>query len=98
MVMWLAPPSITVLSPRMSGSSEASVIVWPAMEFENVMVVPGLALAKLIASRNEPAPLSLVVVTTKSAMAILPLWRRTYGTRSATENVSARRGCAALFP
>src|SRR4051794_6664288 len=52
-VILLLPPSILVLLPRMSGSSLFRVMVWPAIVLENVICVRGLALAKVMASRND---------------------------------------------
>src|SRR5271157_4276981 len=60
-VMLFAPPSIFVLLPRMSGSSLVNVIVLMAIVFENVIVVPGLALAKVMASRSVGLPLPFTV-------------------------------------
>src|SRR5258708_13529411 len=73
MVTLLLPPLMVVLLPRMSGSSLVSVMVEPAIAFENVMVVPGLALAKVMASRSEglalPFTVSALLVTVQDVPA-----------------------------
>src|ERR1700693_1580987 len=59
--MLLVWPLMLVLLPTTSGSSLVSAMVAPAIAFENVMVVPGLALAKVMASRSEGLALPFTV-------------------------------------
>ena len=68
MVRRLAPGPVIVMSCEIAGRLLASMIV--PLTSEKLIRLPGLALALLIASRSEPVPESLVLVTVNVVAAI----------------------------
>jgi hypothetical protein len=70
----MVPPEIAVLAFNIVGRAEPNVMVYglvPEAKAKSMMSLPAVVLAKVIAARREPAPVSALVVTEKVEGVIL---------------------------